>query len=133
VTDGTGSTIGGVRAVLRAEGLVVLGGALFLYADTGRSWWLFAALFLAPDLSMLGYLASPRVGALAYNALHSYVAPLALAGVSRGDGLGFALALIAVAHIGFDRAMGYGLKYSSAFAHTHLGRIGRPPSAASAG
>ncbi len=74
--------------MLRAEGLMVRGGALFVYADTGRLWWLLAALFLATDLRMLGYLASPRVGALARNALHSFVAPLALAGVSRGGGPG---------------------------------------------
>jgi hypothetical protein len=35
------------------------------------------------------------------------------------------LATIWIAHIGFDRALGYGLKYGSGFTHTHLGRIGR--------
>jgi hypothetical protein len=29
------------------------------------------------------------------------------------------------AHIGIDRALGYGLKYSTGFGFTHLGRIGK--------
>ncbi|MDU3890869.1 MAG: DUF4260 family protein [Serratia liquefaciens] len=36
-------------------------------------------------------------------------------------------ALIWGAHIGFDRALGYGLKYASGFADTHLGGLGRKP------
>ena len=36
-----------------------------------------------------------------------------------------ALALIWIAHIGLDRALGYGLKYATGFGDTHLGRIGR--------
>jgi hypothetical protein len=35
------------------------------------------------------------------------------------------IAAIWAAHIGFDRMLGYGLKYSSSFNDTHLGRIGR--------
>lgn len=86
----------------------------------------FAALFLAPDVAFLGYLAGPRVGAAAYNTTHSTLGPLALAAI----GVLYApdampLALIWLAHIGFDRALGYGLKYGSAFADTHLGRVGR--------
>jgi hypothetical protein len=34
------------------------------------------------------------------------------------------VALIWLAHIGFDRALGYGLKYKAGFGFTHLGRIG---------
>jgi hypothetical protein len=35
------------------------------------------------------------------------------------------LGLIWCAHIGLDRAIGYGLKYGASFGHTRLGRIGR--------
>jgi hypothetical protein len=35
------------------------------------------------------------------------------------------LALIWIAHIGLDRALGYGLKLSTSFSDTHLGPIGR--------
>ena len=35
-----------------------------------------------------------------------------------------AAALIWIAHIGLDRALGYGLKYATGFGDTHLGHIG---------
>jgi hypothetical protein len=121
-----GTVQGGVRALLRLEGLVVFACALWLFAGTGRAWWVFGALLLVPDVAMLAYLAGPRVGAIAYNAVHSYVGPLGLAVLSPGEGWGFALAAIWFAHCGMDRAAGYGLKYRTAFQHTHLGMIGRP-------
>jgi len=113
--------------LLRLEGAGVLLLALAGFAHTGESWWLFAVLFLAPDLSMLGYLTGPRNGAIIYNAVHSYLAPMALglAGLRAGRLLPVALALIWAGHIGFDRLMGYGLKYPASFGDTHLGRIGR--------
>lgn len=99
--------------------------AAILYARGDHSWILFAALFLVPDVSFVGYLAGPRVGAATYNALHSYAGPLLLAGVFVLTGRPAAIPLIWLAHVGFDRALGYGLKYDSAFGETHLGRIGR--------
>jgi len=122
-----GSLAGGVRLLLRLEGAAVFAAALALYAHGGFSWLLFAALFLAPDLTMLAYLAGPRAGAAAYNAAHVYMLPLALlvVGFSAGAPAAMAGALIWIAHIGFDRALGYGLKYATGFGDTHLGRIGR--------
>ena len=69
---------GGPRLLLRAEGAALLIVAGMLYGETGAAWWLFAVLFLAPDLSFLGYLAGPRTGAVVYNAAHSLVGPIAL-------------------------------------------------------
>lgn len=97
-------------------------------------WWMPFALFLLFDLSMLGYLRSPRVGAAGYNVVHSYGFPallglcalLALLGplqpLTSWAGL---IALSWAFHIGVDRALGYGLKLTDAFEHTHLGWIGR--------
>jgi hypothetical protein len=87
----------------------------------------FRAVFLAPDLSMLAYLIGPRAGALAYSLAHTYVlaAALTLAGFAIAIPLAAAGGLIWIAHIGFDRALGYGLKYPTAFGDTHLGRVGR--------
>jgi len=117
---------GGVRILLRLEGLAVLGVALTAYSQTGAGWRLFAILFLVPDLSVLAYLAGKRAGAIAYNTAHCYILPLALVGASL---FGYSelepYALIWIAPIGFDRALGFGLKYSSGFGHTHLGLLGR--------
>jgi hypothetical protein len=112
---------------LRLEGLAVAVVAATLYARTGVSWWLFAVLWLAPDLSMLGFLANPRVGSYCYNTVHSYLLPLVLgcAGLLPGRGLLVAIALIWCNHIGFDRAMGYGLKYPTGFGVTHLKFLGK--------
>ena len=112
---------------IRLEWAAVAVVAVAFYAMAGVSWWLFAVLILAPDLSMLGYLAGPRVGAIAYNGLHILIVPLllALAGSILGNSLAIAVALIWITHIAVDRALGYGLKLPSGFQDTHLGRIGR--------
>ena len=113
------------RVLLRLEGLAVLVLAVIGYAKLGGHVGLFALCFLLPDLSMLGYLAGRRVGAASYNTAHSYLTPavLALFGVLfTMPGLLLAAAIWA-AHIGFDRALGYGLKYGTAFGHTHLGNL----------
>lgn len=121
----TGSVTGPVRAWLRLEGLIVLLFAILLYARGDYSWVVFAALFLVPDISFAAYLAGPRVGAVVYNMAHSYVGPLVLAAACLAAGRTPELALIWTAHVGFDRALGFGLKYPTAFGDTHLGRIGR--------
>jgi hypothetical protein len=110
------------RNLLRLEGLTVLALALGAYLWLGGPLWLLAVLALAPDLSMVGYLAGPRVGAFAYNAVHTYVLPLVLgaAGVYTGTTLAVLVALVWVGHIGADRLVGYGLKYPTDFKHTHL-------------
>jgi hypothetical protein len=125
-TETIGTATGGVRTLLRLEGMTLFAGMTLLYALWGGSWWIYAILFLAPDLSFAGYLASPRIGAIIYNAAHSYLAPIALmtAGFALALPLALSIGTIWLAHIGFDRALGYGLKYSAGFGFTHLGRIG---------
>ena len=100
---------------------------VLLYVHWGASWWLFALLFLAPDFSFIAYLAGPKIGALVYNAAHSTMAPIALMalGIVLIAPMMLSLATIWLAHIGIDRSLGYGLKYSAGFAFTHLGRIGK--------
>lgn len=112
--------------LLRLENAALAAVAIGLYWQGGASWWLFAALILSPDLAFIFYLRGPKAGALAYNAAHCWIGPI-LAGA-----IGWfwqqpaviSVALIWAAHIGIDRALGYGLKYQSGFSDTHLGRIG---------
>jgi hypothetical protein len=122
-----GAVTGGVRTLLRLEGLALLSGMTLLYAVWGGSWWIYALLFLVPDLSFTAYLAGPKAGAIGYNAAHSYMAPVTLMvlGFGMASPLTLSVAMIWLAHIGFDRALGYGLKYSAGFGFTHLGRIGK--------
>lgn len=125
--EATLAVAGGPRLVLRLEGLTLFAGMILLYAVWGGSWWIFAILFFAPDLSFLGYLADSRSGAIVYNAAHSYMVPMVLmvAGFATAAPLVLSIAMIWLAHIGFDRALGYGLKYAAGFGFTHLGRVGK--------
>jgi hypothetical protein len=97
------------------------------YRALGGGWLMFGLLFLVPDLSMLGYLINRSLGAACYNAGHSYLSPglLALVGLGLCSPIPYSLALIWVSHIGFDRLLGYGLKYPTGFGDTHLGLKGR--------
>lgn len=116
-----------MKTLLRLEHSALAAAALVAYQLSGGSWWLFAALILVPDISMAGYLVNPRVGAWCYNAVHTWIAPVALwlVSVAIEWPLLAQIAIILAAHIAIDRALGYGLKHESGFQDTHLGRIGR--------
>ena len=111
--------------LLRGEGATLLVAATVLYWDTGGSWLLFALLILAPDLSMFGYIAGPRIGAIVYNLLHTLMlaVPVAVLGAVADQDWMLSVGLILVAHIGLDRLIGYGLKYPDGFKATHLARV----------
>jgi hypothetical protein len=113
------------KLLLQIEGAAVLLAACILYQQSHGSWLWFGLLFFTPDFSMLGYVASKKVGAAFYNLAHTYTAPLLLLlvfwlGGRTSDAW---LALVWLAHIGFDRLIGYGLKYETAFKDTHLQRV----------
>jgi len=116
----------------RVEGALVLAGAALWLWGHAPGWplWLWPILALAPDLAMIFYLFGPRLGASLYNSTHLYAGGALLGGIGHAFGLSAALTdlgLVWLAHVGFDRALGYGLKDISGFSDTHLGRIGRPP------
>ncbi|WP_185983174.1 DUF4260 domain-containing protein [Aureimonas mangrovi] len=121
-----GGVSGTPRLLLRLEGLAVLAAATIAYAGTDAGWWMFAVLFLAPDLSILGYVFGARAGAAVYNAGHAYLAPAVLValGIYGPAPQVLSVGLVWAAHIGFDRALGYGLKYPEGFPATHLGPLG---------
>ncbi len=111
--------------LIRLEGAVVTALSIFIYEQHQFSWILFAVLFLAPDLSMLGYVANVRIGAAIYNFVHTFLAPgllIAIAILASKHTL-LPLALIWIAHIGFDRMLGFGLKYPTHFKDTHLQHV----------
>ena len=113
------------KSLLHIEGAAVLAATCIFYQQAHDRWLWFGLLFLAPDISMLGYLASKKAGATVYNLGHTYAVPFLLLLVLWLSGqTSYAwLALIWLAHIGFDRMLGYGLKYETAFKDTHLQRV----------
>jgi Domain of unknown function (DUF4260) len=112
-------------ALLRIEEATLLVLTLFAYQHLNASWLLFAVLFLTPDLFMLGFLASPRLGAATYNLAHTLTLPLALFLTSylKHWPVALAISLIWTAHIAIDRFLGYGLKYPTFFKDTHIQHI----------
>ena len=122
-----GMTRGAVRTWLRLEGLAAFGAGLALFATAGGNWLFFIPLLLLPDISVAGFVAGSRVGNFTYNLVHNW-APglviLALAVLLASPGLELVAAIL-IAHVGMDRAAGYGLKLPNSFKDTHLGRMGR--------
>jgi uncharacterized protein DUF4260 len=123
----TGAVPIGVRGWLRLEGAAAFVAGLSLYVSLGGPWLLLLPLLLLPDASAAGYLAGPRVGALTYNVVHNWAFGLAVlgAGVALASTPLLLLGTISCAHVGMDRAVGYGLKLPTSFQDTHLGPIGR--------
>lgn len=118
---------GQVRGWLRLEGLAALVAGAVIYTRLGGDLiWLVPAL-LAVDISMVGYLRGPRIGAYTYNLFHNWAAGLVVlgAGLALGAPLVAMIGSVLVAHVGMDRAAGYGLKLTTSFQDTHLGRIGK--------
>lgn len=120
-----------VSSVLRLESAAVAVVGIAGYLGLGGPPLLLIPALLAPDLSMLGYLAGPRVGAATYNLVHNWAlaAALVLVALAAQQLWPMLAATVVAAHVGADRALGYGLKLPTGFRDTHLGRIGRdrPP------
>jgi hypothetical protein len=115
-----------MKNLLKLEESLLFVLSLFLFSALDYSWGWYALLFLAPDLSMIGYLASPRIGAWTYNFIHHK--GLAVALYVLGQLLAVPWLMLAgtilLGHSSLDRVFGYGLKYPDAFQNTHLGKIG---------
>lgn len=122
-----------MKAILRLEELVLFGFSIYLFSLLGYSWWAYPALLLLPDLSMLGYFVNTRIGAGAFTynlAHHKGLALLVyLIGVVLVSPAWQLAGVILFGHASLDRLLGYGLKYPDSFRHTHLGMIGKEPSA----
>ncbi len=119
---------GNARLLLQLEGLAACAAGLWGYFFLTDNLAMLAAAVLLPDLAMIAYAFGPRTGARIYNLAHTYVAPATLALAALATGLPLLpLACVWMAHIGLDRALGYGLKHPTSFQETHLRRVGAAP------
>jgi hypothetical protein len=116
-----------MKTFIKLEELAQFILGILLFSQLDFLWWVFPAALLLPDVSMLGYLANPRVGAGLYNLLHHKLTGVAVlaAGYLAGSDMLALAGIILFAHSAMDRIFGYGLKYPNSFKHTHLGVIGR--------
>lgn len=120
-------TLTPIRSWLRLEGVAAFVAGLAIFGVVDGPWLLLIPFLLLPDLSMVGYLRGPRLGAMTYNLVHNWATGLAVLGLGlwTGSAAVTIAGAILIAHTGMDRALGYGLKLPTAFEDTHLGRIGR--------
>ena len=116
-----------MNILLKLEEVAIFLFCVFLFSKLDFEWWWFPALLLLPDVGMIGYIINPKIGAFTYNFLHHrFIASLvAFYALSYGNDYWKLAAIILFAHISFDRALGYGLKYNDSFNNTHLGIIGK--------
>ncbi|WP_438425836.1 DUF4260 domain-containing protein [Aquimarina macrocephali] len=116
-----------MKTTLKLEEIAMLGLGIYLFSLLSYPWWLFLALFLLPDIGMLGYIINNRVGALSYNIFHhkGIAVLIYIMGVYISNELLQLSGVILFAHAAFDRILGYGLKYEKGFKFTHLGEIGK--------
>ena len=131
-----------MKTLLKLEEAAQFLACLALLLMNGVPWWTYLLLVLGPDISMLGYLISTRVGAITYNVLHHKgIAALLLflggfreamsqigewiSGVNNDPDLLWMIGVILFGHASMDRMLGYGLKFGDHFQHTHLGWIGK--------
>jgi hypothetical protein len=118
-----------MKTMIRLEELGFFLFSIYLFSMLGFPWWYFQLLLFVPDLSMAGYGAGPRAGAYVYDFFHHRAVCLFffVAGVWLRSPVLSLVGVILFAHSSLDRALGYGLKFTDAFAHTHLDWIGRDP------
>jgi hypothetical protein len=110
------------QVLLQLEGAVALALCLWAYAANSGSWLLFGVLFFVPDVSMIGYARNARLGSIVYNVVHTYAGPFALTAIAilLRNAMLLSVGTIWLAHISFDRTLGYGLKRPTRFNDTHL-------------
>ena len=116
-----------MNTLLKLEEAAIFLFCIFLFTQLNFAWWWFPVLLLLPDIGMIGYLISPKIGAITYNFMHHRLIASLVAGYALTYGNEYCklAAIIIFAHISFDRALGYGLKYNDSFSNTHLGKIGK--------
>ena len=116
-----------MKNLLKLEEAFMFGLSIFLFSGLDYAWWWYPLLILAPDLSMIGYLGSTRLGAMTYNLAHHKAVGISIfiLGMVLANQPLQLMGLILFGHSSMDRMLEYGLKYPDSFEHTHLGMIGK--------
>lgn len=99
--------------------------SIILFSQLDFAWWIYPLLFLVPDIGMLGYLINNKIGAYTYNLCHHLGVAVAflMYGALMTNPLCTLFGTILLGHSSFDRLVGYGLKYTDSFKHTHLNNL----------
>ena len=114
-----------VKKWVHLEGLIIFMSMIYIYYEFDYNWWIFILFLLTPDIAMFAYIINNRIGAIIYNLVHTYTIsiPFLIFGIMMNNNLIIMVGIIWSAHNGIDRLFGYGLKYTTAFQHTHLQKL----------
>ena len=119
-----------MKFVIQLEEVAMLAISIYTLYFLNADWWIYLLLLFGPDISMLGYLAGNKAGAISYNLFHHKAIAIAIF-LTGFNNQAYWLELtgsILIGHSSLDRMLGYGLKYFQGFSFTHLGQIGRAKS-----
>jgi len=116
-----------MKQVIQLEELGMFLLSIFLFNQLSFAWWWFPVLILLPDISMIGYAAGNKIGAIVYNFFHHKAVAIAvyMLGFYLHNELIQLIGIILFGHSSMDRFFGYGLKTFAGFKSTHLGEIGK--------
>lgn len=116
-----------MKYLLKLEELFMFALTIFLFSKLDFAWWWYPALLFTPDFSMIGYLGGVKPGAITYNFIHHKALGISIfvLGIIFANQPVQLAGLILFGHSSMDRILGYGLKHSDSFQHTHLGMIGK--------
>lgn len=116
-----------MKNIIKLEEAAMFGLSIYVLSSINAEWWWYLILALGPDVSMLGYLAGNKVGAISYNLFHHKGVAVAvfIAGLLMPNMLAQVIGIVLFGHSSMDRMFGYGLKTEEGFKNTHLGIIGK--------
>jgi len=101
-----------MKTLTRLEELALVLLSFYLFLALDYAWWWFPLLFFLPDVSMIGYLINPQVGALTYNLVHHKALAVVLyllGSLIQLPGLQLA-GLVLFGHSSLDRLLGFELQ-----------------------
>lgn len=116
-----------MKNIIKLEEAAMLVLTIYILNSLDVAWWWYLILFLGPDISMSGYLAGNKVGAVCYNLFHhkGIAVAIILTGLLLPYVLIQIIGIVLFGHSSMDRLFGYGLKTEEGFKYTHLGIIGK--------
>lgn len=115
-----------MKTLIKVEEAAQFALSIFLFTQLPFALWVYPALLLVPDVSMIGYVMNPKIGAFFYNLFHhkAVAIVIGLLGFYLGNDFILLAGIILFGHSAMDRMFGYGLKFNTGFGDTHLGEIG---------
>ncbi|MFN2438240.1 MAG: DUF4260 domain-containing protein [Chitinophagaceae bacterium] len=115
-----------MKKIIQLEEAAMSGISIYALYLLKVEWWFYLLLLFAPDVSMIGYVAGNKTGAITYNLFHHKAIAIFLFMIGLVNQIWMlqVIGTILFGHSSLDRILSYGLKYFTGSKYTHLGEIG---------